>query len=76
MISYEVTTLIMIRAAIALSLTHRIARTHELQQVVFGQVLIGRVASNLGTVTNRTGNRVLLHYFFGRDSGGTKPATR
>jgi hypothetical protein len=31
--------------------------------------------STLGTITN-PGNRVLLHYFFGRDSGGTKPATR
>ena len=37
---------------------------------------LGRVTGNLGTITNRTGNRVLLHYFFGRDSGGTKPATR
>ncbi len=40
------------------------------------QVLICRVTGNLGTITNRIGNRVLLHYFFGRDSGGTKPATR
>jgi hypothetical protein len=38
--------------------------------------MICRATSNLGTITNRTGNRVLLHYFFGRDSGGTKPATR
>jgi hypothetical protein len=35
-----------------------------------------RVTGNLGTITNRTRNRVLLGYFFGRDSGGTKPATR